>query len=94
MKSRKDKVANWYLDMSMIAAYLFTQGGAPRTYHLKHRAKNTTPTPAPFVKRPRFKPPLPPSISSLKHPRPTHHEQRARACKDEGAQGQGGQLVP
>ena len=33
MKARKGKVANWYLDMNMIAAYLFTQGGAPRTYH-------------------------------------------------------------
>ena len=33
MKARKGKVANWYLDMNLIAAYLFTQGGAPHTYH-------------------------------------------------------------
>ena len=33
MDSRKTKVANWYLDMSMIRKYLEASGGAPRTYH-------------------------------------------------------------
>lgn len=33
LQSRKSKVANWYLDMNMIAAYLSVPTGAPRTYH-------------------------------------------------------------
>lgn len=34
LNSRKGKVANWYLDMTMIMKYIMTQdGGAPRVYH-------------------------------------------------------------
>mmetsp|Transcript_42498 Transcript_42498/g.92750 ORF Transcript_42498/g.92750 Transcript_42498/m.92750 type:complete len:387 (+) Transcript_42498:53-1213(+) len=33
MRSRKDKVPNWYLDMTMIEKYIFAPGGGPRTYH-------------------------------------------------------------
>jgi hypothetical protein len=33
LQGRKSKVANWYLDMHMIAAYLSVPTGAPRTYH-------------------------------------------------------------
>lgn len=34
LTSRKSKVANWYLDMTMIMKYIMAQdGGAPRVYH-------------------------------------------------------------
>eukprot|EP00123_Amoebidium_parasiticum_P001269 comp12314_c0_seq1/m.7164 comp12314_c0_seq1/g.7164 ORF comp12314_c0_seq1/g.7164 comp12314_c0_seq1/m.7164 type:complete len:398 (-) comp12314_c0_seq1:99-1292(-) len=33
MQNRKTPVPNWYLDMNAIAKYLFSPGGAPRTYH-------------------------------------------------------------
>eukprot|EP00697_Spironema_sp_BW2_P007579 gnl/Spiro4/21901_TR10747_c0_g1_i1.p1 gnl/Spiro4/21901_TR10747_c0_g1~~gnl/Spiro4/21901_TR10747_c0_g1_i1.p1 ORF type:complete len:399 (-),score=93.39 gnl/Spiro4/21901_TR10747_c0_g1_i1:90-1247(-) len=33
LNGRRTKVANWYLDMSMIARYLVPGAGAPRVYH-------------------------------------------------------------
>ncbi|CAD7968661.1 unnamed protein product [Amoebophrya sp. A120] len=33
LDSRKDKVKNWYLDMSMIKKYMVVEGNAPRVYH-------------------------------------------------------------
>jgi len=33
LKARKSKVANWYLDMTMIMQYMTASGNAPRVYH-------------------------------------------------------------
>jgi len=33
LKARKTKVANWYLDMTMVMQYMTASGNAPRVYH-------------------------------------------------------------